>query len=133
MPIKSDPATWSDKRHRLGVMGEHAAIRFLESRGWILSEHRFRMGRFEIDLVARKGSLIAFIEVKTRFGDSFGSPLEAVTWSKRREIERVARSWIDRRGQPGETYRLDVIGVTLKRGGRVKIEHIEGAFRAGWR
>ncbi len=132
MPIKSDPASWRDPRHRLGLAGEAAAGRFLEQRGWNVLEHRFRMGRLEIDLVARKGSLVAFVEVKTRLGTSFGSPLEAVGWGKRREITRVALAWMDRHGAAQDTYRFDVIGVTLSRG-QPQIEHVEGAFWPGWR
>lgn len=132
MGFKSDPDSWRDRRHRLGAAGEKVALRHLERTGWEVLNHRFRMGRLEIDLVARKGTVVAFVEVKTRLGDAFGSPLEAVTWAKRREITRVAEAWIDRHGGPEETYRMDVIGVTVRRGGW-KIEHVEDAFRPGWR
>lgn len=91
------------------------------------------MGRLEIDLVARRGAVVAFIEVKTRFSDAFGSPLEAVTAAKQREISRVASAWIDRHGKPGEGYRLDVIGVTMRPAGPPRIEHVVDAFRPGWR
>jgi putative endonuclease len=91
------------------------------------------MGRLEIDLVARKGSLVAFIEVKTRRGTAFGSPLEAVGWSKKREIVRVARAWMDRFGRVGDVYRFDVIGLTVDQTGHTVIEHVEDAFRPGWR
>ncbi len=133
MPVKSDPQEWKDPRHRRGLEGEEAAKQYLEARGWEVTDHRFRMGRLEIDLVARKGSLVAFVEVKTRWGSRFGSPLEAVTWAKRREIVRVASAWMDRRGRPDDTYRFDVIGVTLSTSGRHRIDHVEDAFRAGWR
>lgn len=128
MPLKSDPATWNDPRHRRGVEGEREAAQYLQEVGWRIVAHRFRMGRLEIDLVARKGSLVAFIEVKTRWSHRFGSPLEAVTWHKRREITRVAQAWVDRHGRGGDTYRFDVIGVTLSSGGPT-IEHVEDAFR----
>ena len=78
MPIKSDPASWTDLRHLRGLEGEEIAKTFLDARGWKVLVHRFRMGRLEVDIVARKGSLIAFIEVKTRWDGRFGSPLEAV-------------------------------------------------------
>jgi putative endonuclease len=132
VPIKSDPRSWKDPRHRRGLAGERVAIRFLEGRGWCILEHRFRMGRLEIDLVARKGSLVAFVEVKTRAGAGFGSPLEAVGWAKRREIHRIASAWVDRHGRAGDTYRFDVIGVTCTPC-RAHVEHVEDAFRPGWR
>ena len=131
--IKSDPSTWKDLRHRKGWEGEELARGFLQRRGWRILDRRFRMGRLEIDLVARRGAVVAFIEVKTRFSDAFGSPLEAVTAGKQREISRVASAWIDRHGKPGEGYRLDVIGVTMRPSGPPRIEHVADAFRPGWR
>ena len=133
MPIKSDPRDWTDPRHRRGLEGEEAAKRYLIALGWKVLAHRFRLGRCEIDIVARKGQLIAFVEVKTRWSRAFGSPFEAVTWAKQREITKVARGWIDRHGQRDYAYRFDVIGVTMRPGRKLRVEHIEDAFRAGWR
>lgn len=133
MPIKSDPSGWRDPRHRRGLAGEAAAIAFLKARGWEILDHRFRMGRLEIDVVARRGGIVAFVEVKARRSPAFGSPLEAVTRAKQREIGRVAQAWVDRRGAAGDTYRFDVIGVTLRASGRPLIEHVADAFRVGWR
>ncbi len=133
VPIKSDPSTWTDPRHLAGLKGELEAVRFLEASGWQIVAHRFRMGRLEVDLVARKGPLVAFVEVKTRNGPGFGSPLEAVTWSKRREIVRVAKAWMDRHGHPDDIYRFDVIGLNAWKTGTGRIEHVEDAFRPGWR
>lgn len=108
-------------------------MRHLRSRGWTVEAHRFRLGRLEVDLVVRRGSLVAFVEVKSRRGDGFGAPAEAVTWAKRREIIRVARAWMDRRGRPGDVYRFDVISVRQDRIPGSRIEHLEDAFRPGWR
>ncbi len=106
---------------------------FLEQLGWRVLEHRFRLGRLEVDLVVRRGNTVAFVEVKTRFGAAFGRPVEAVTWGKRREICRVARAWIQRHGRPGEEYRLAVVGITLHPPKSPEIHFIEDAFRADWR
>lgn len=133
MPLKSDPSTWTDPRHVRGLYGEQVAIRYLTFAGWTVTDHRFRMGRLELDLVARKERTVAFVEVKTRRGSAFGRPIEAVTWSKRRDIARVAQAWIDRRGRPEYTYRFDVIGVTLSSAGPHRVQHVEDAFRVGWR
>jgi putative endonuclease len=107
-------------------------MRFLERRGWRILDHRFRMGRLEVDVVARRDGVVAFVEVKTRRGEAFGSPLEAVGWTKRREISRVASAWVDRHGRAGDLYRFDVIGVTASPG-RTRVEHVEDAFRSEWR
>jgi putative endonuclease len=132
MAIKSDPGKWTDPRHRRGLAGERIAMRFLRLRGWRILHHRLRMGRIEVDLVAQCGPLVAFIEVKTRGGRSFGSPLEAVTWSKQRDVARAARAWADRYGMPGTQYRFDVIGVTMTSSGPL-VQHVQDAYRAGWR
>lgn len=130
--IKSDPATWSDERHRRGLAGEQTAIEFLERRGWRILAHRFRLGRIEVDLIARKENVVAFVEVKTRRSRAFGSPFEAVTWAKKREIIRVAEAWRRRSGRLTDIFRFDVIGVTAGREG-MRVEHVEDAFRPGWR
>jgi putative endonuclease len=109
--------------------GEEIALEFLRRAGWVVLEHRFRMGRLEIDIIARKNNLVAFVEVKTRFSSQFGVPAEAVTWHKQREIARVAQAWIDRFGRPAYTYRFDVIGIYRPRTLQQRIEHIPDAFR----
>lgn len=126
--VRSDPADWSDERHRDGLAAERTAMRYLASRGWHVVAHRFRAGRVEIDIVARRGALVAFVEVKARRGTAFGTPFQAVTGAKRRELVRAARVWIDRHGQARDVYRFDCIGIQDGR-----LEHLEDAFRPGWR
>ena|SRR5581483_2747863 len=126
--VKSDPTSWTDERQKRGLAGEEQAIRYLLSRGWMLVAHRFRVARIEIDLIVRRGQLVAFVEVKTRRGAAFGSPFEAVTGAKRREIVKAARAWADRYGQPSDIYRFDCIGIVDG-----KLDHLEDAFRPGWR
>ncbi|MEX2156244.1 MAG: YraN family protein [Gemmatimonadales bacterium] len=126
--VRSDPADWTDPRHQRGLAGEEQAIRYLQSRGWDVVAHRFRVGRVELDIVARRGHLVAFIEVKARRGDGFGTPFEAITGAKRREMVKAARVWVDRYGQPADVYRFDCIGLTDN-----KLEHMADAFRPGWR
>ena len=126
--VRSDPTEWTDDRHKRGLAGEEQAIQYLLSRGWHILAHRFRVGHKEIDLIARQGSLVAFIEVKARRGTAFGSPLEAVTGAKRRELVKAARAWVDRHGRPADVYRFDCIAIIDN-----KLEHLADAFRPGWR
>jgi putative endonuclease len=126
--LRSDPADWKDDRQRRGVAAEEQAMRYLVSRGWTVLAHRWRVGRAEIDIVARRGVLVSFVEVKARRGEWFGSPLEAVTGAKRRELVKAARVWIDRHGAPPDIYRFDCITLLNN-----KLEHLEDAFRPGWR
>ncbi len=126
--LHSDPDQWTDERQKRGLAAEQQAMRYLQSRGWEIAAHRFRVGHTEIDLVARRGPLVAFVEVKARRGEAFGSPLEAITGAKRREIVKAARVWVDRYGQASDIYRFDCIALTGN-----KLEHVEDAFRPGWR
>jgi len=74
----------------------------------------------------RQGDLVTFVEVKTRRGKAFGSPLEAVTGAKRRELVKAARVWVDRFGKPADIYRFDCIAIVDS-----KLEHVADAFRPG--
>ncbi|MDQ3556124.1 MAG: YraN family protein [Gemmatimonadota bacterium] len=114
---------------QLGDRGEALAARHLERGGWTITHRNFRMGRKEIDLVARRGGLVAFVEVKTRAGRGYGHPLEAITWKKRREIAQVAAAWIDRHGHAEDSYRFDAVAILVEGGGEPRIEHVEDAWR----
>ncbi len=113
---------------RFGLLGETIAARWLTRKGWRIVYRRFRNGRRDIDLVAQRDALVAFVEVKARKGDEFGDPVEAVHHRKQRELARNARVWIDRHGRAEETYRFDVVGV-LVQGERVLVKHVENAFQ----
>jgi len=88
---------------------------------------RFRSGHRDIDLVVERDGTVAFVEVKARHGREFGDPVEAVNWSKQRELARSASVWIERHGRPADSYRFDVIGVLME-GERVRIRHVPNAF-----
>ena len=110
-----------------GELGERIAARWLEQSGWRILARRFRSGRRDIDLVAKRDDLIAFVEVKARSGSDFGDPVEAVHHRKQRELTKSAQTWIDRHGRSGEAYRFDVMGILLKER-RVFVRHVPGAF-----
>lgn len=112
---------------RLGLSGERIAERWLSGKGWRLIQRRFRSGHRDIDLIAEREGTVAFVEVKTRSGEKFGGPVEAVNWKKRRELARSAHVWVDRHGREGECYRFDVIAVLIQ-GSAVRIRHLENAF-----
>ena len=119
----------SQARQAVGALGERVAERWLTRAGWRIVERRFRSGHRDIDLVARRGRIVAFVEVKARRGLAFGDPVDAVGWRKRRELTRSALIWADRHGEPGLAYRFDVVGV-LFAGDRVLVRHVEDAFPA---
>lgn len=82
-----------------------------------------------MDLIAQRGAVVAFIEVKSRRGTGFGHPLEAITWKKRREISEVAARWRERHPGAGRTYRFDAVAVFFGSAGPTRIEHVEDAWR----
>ena len=126
--LKTDPATWTDPRHRQGVEAEQLAARLLLREGYSVLEQRYRFHRHDVDLVARKGELVVFVEVKSRAGRRLASAAESVGWRKRRELVRAASAWLQRSGRPGDVCRFDVITVE---GG--KVEWLQSAFRPLWR
>ncbi|MSR21653.1 MAG: YraN family protein [Gemmatimonadetes bacterium] len=113
--------------HALGRFGETRAREYLVERGWTIEAANYRFGRREVDLVARRGNLVAFVEVKTRAGAGYGSPEEAVTRLKRREIELVALEYLVRHRLDDVDVRFDVLAVTVENG--VRVEHFEDAWR----
>ena len=130
MPNVVRPAhQWRDPRHRRGLAGELAAAKYLESRGWQIEAHRFRFGHHDLDLIARHGRLVAFVEVKTRSGNGFGSGAESVGWRKRQILTLVAELWVLRRGLAADQYRFDVVEVRWPAGSFPHVVHIEDAWR----
>jgi TIGR00252 family protein len=117
----------SAARQEFGELGERIAERWLRRQGWRVLQRRFRNGHRDIDLVVEREGTVAFVEVKARKGLAFGDPVEAVNWSKQRELVRSASVWIDRHGRPAESYRFDVVGVLVE-GDRVRVRHVPNAF-----
>jgi putative endonuclease len=119
--------------HRVGRRFEDLAADWLSAAGWRILDRNTRFGRREIDLVVRRGPVVAFVEVKGRRGAGCGDPLAAITARKRAEIEEVARFWVARHGLPGVRYRFDAVAVRPLPHGGFEIEHVEDAWRPGWR
>jgi putative endonuclease len=116
--------------HALGSWGEAIACALLLRTGWRILERSYRLGRREVDIIARRGRTLAFVEVKTRSGLGFGAPEDAVTSRKRREIETVARDYLMRHVRDDVDVRFDVIAVMEGAGRRVlRCEHLEDAWR----
>jgi putative endonuclease len=115
--------------HDLGSRSETVAATYLIQHGWNLLARNYRSGHREVDIIARRSSTIAFIEVKARAGTGYGHPLEAITALKRREIEIVARWWIHCYGRAHYVYRFDAIAIFWPRDGPPLLEHVEDAWR----
>jgi putative endonuclease len=112
-----------------GRRGEVLATEFLVEQRYIIVEKNYRKPYGEIDIIARDGDTLVFIEVKTRQSTVFGTPFEAVDQRKQRQISRVAQEYLQVHAYFDMPARFDVIGVRLDRENRlVGIEHLKNAF-----
>jgi len=117
-------------RLELGRMGEEEAVRYLMARGWDIVGRNVRWGRREVDIIASRELVLAFVEVKCRRGRAYGHPLEAINRGKRQEIARVAKNWLRGRILPaGTLIRFDAISVLCQAGGRWEVLHLPDAWR----
>lgn len=113
----------------LGAVGEELAVRFLQAQGYQLLVRNYTCGLGEIDLVARDGGYLVFVEVKTRRSDLKGLPAEAVTPRKRRQVIKTAKAYLQARLAVDEAdCRFDVVSVLLRRGEEPVVEVIRDAF-----
>ncbi len=102
-----------DTRIGTGRTGEDLAVSYLENHGYTIVERNFRMRMGEIDIIARDGEHLVFIEVKTRRSGRFGSPFDAVDFRKQQQVSRVALAFMSRHQFREIPVRFDVIGVQL--------------------
>lgn len=109
-----------------GAPYEEQAALFLRRAGYEILDRNWACPMGELDIVARKGGTVAFVEVRARSSSAFGSPAETVGRSKREKIIKTAMAYIKARGVRAETLRFDFIGI---RPG-AEPEHIEDAFSA---
>jgi putative endonuclease len=117
-------------RRALGAEGEARAAALLEERGYRILARNARAGGVEIDLVAQRASLIAFVEVKTRRTRRFGSPELAVDARKRARLVRGAAAWLRENRRRARSARFDVIACEFDAHAGWRLRHIEGAFDA---
>ncbi len=115
-----------------GAMGEDIAARYLEALGFEILERNFRSRAGEIDIVARDGETIVFVEVKARRPGPFGVASEQVTARKRRRLVNTALAYMAARHMTGAGCRFDVVAVDIPRHGPPVVQLVEGAFEC-WR
>jgi putative endonuclease len=115
---------------RTGRWGEAVAARELQRRGLLILGRGVRVGRRgELDLVARDGAVLVFVEVKTRRSEAFGRPVDAVDSDKRRTLSRAACGYVRRLQGPTPAFRFDVVEVIGEPGaGEPKVRVVQNAF-----
>lgn len=115
------------KHLELGQYGETLAARYLAGKGLEICERNYRSGKGEIDLIAREGEWLVFVEVKTRAGTRYGLPREAVTAHKQAVLRRTAQAYRLEREQTGPC-RFDVVEIIIRPNGTYYLEHLPAAF-----
>jgi putative endonuclease len=114
-------------RKALGRRGEELTVQTLVQRGYRLRERNWRCPSGELDIVAQDGDVLAFVEVKTRRGQDFGTPEEAVTPAKQAKLIELAATYVQESGWSGD-WRIDVAAVELTSSGKlVRLEIIQNA------
>ncbi len=112
--------------NKKGEQYEDQAAFFLKEAGFEILDRNWSCPMGELDIIARKGETVAFVEVRARSSSAYGLPSETVNRAKRVKIIRSAMSYIKARGLRAETFRFDFVGIVP---GRAP-EHIEDAFSA---
>jgi len=122
------------QRQAIGRAAEDLVADRLAARGWQIVERNARTRHGELDIVARDGRTLVFVEVKAgRTGSAYGPerPIHGVNRRKQLRVRRLAAAWMaERRDTPYyDEIRCDAVGVSFDRAGNaIEVEHIEGAF-----
>lgn len=116
-----------DGRIRTGKRGEELAVAYLKSKGYMIIERNHKCLFGEIDIVAKDGNTIVFVEVKSRKSENFGDPQTAVGWEKKRKISRIALKYLEEKHLYPCDARFDVVAVKMLPAGNT-IELIQNAF-----
>jgi len=118
-------ASQTNAHIRTGQHGESMAAQYLQQAGYTILHRNYRYKRAEVDIIAQKGDLLVFVEVKTRASDVYGYPEEAVSPRKEELLLTAAAAFIEQQDWQHE-IRFDIISVTLST--PPVIYHIEDAF-----
>jgi putative endonuclease len=114
-----------------GARGEEIARRFLRKNNYRILESNWRFKRAELDIIARKGDWLVFVEVKTRSGTFFGQPESFVDKKKQKLMVDAAVVYMNERNYRGE-FRFDIVAIVLKNMEEFAIRHFEDAFFPGF-
>lgn len=112
---------------RLGGKGEVLAAEFLKKRGYTIVAYNYKTRVGEIDIIAKDGETIVFVEVKTRSDTLFAAPYESINALKIQKIKNAASLFLQKQKREFPA-RFDVISITLPKNGKTEIHHIRDAF-----
>lgn len=113
----------------LGRYGEDLAVQHLQAAGFEFLARNWRCRAGELDVIAREGTALVFVEVKARSGLGFGMPAEAVGQAKARRIRHLACAWlVEHRPAGAHDLRFDVVSIVRQAGRAPVVHHLRGAF-----
>ncbi|HSH04674.1 MAG TPA: YraN family protein [Anaerolineae bacterium] len=118
-------------RKRLGVWGEGYAVRLLEDKGYEIVARNWRWGRKgEVDIVARDGEVLVFVEVRTRRGKRAGTPAESLTVRKQQKLYQLVQAYLMTHELGEVACRLDLVGIEVDERGRlIRCNHFENVLQ----
>ncbi len=111
-----------------GRAGEVLAAQFLKGKGYKILDKNYRKRFGEIDIVARDGNFLVFVEVKTRKSKLFGEPYEAVDFRKQKQLIKIAQDYINTKGYHDQPARFDIVSILLNKKESPKVELIKNGF-----
>ena len=119
-----------DYKQRLGRRGEEIATSYLQQQGYTILARNWKCPIGEIDIVAREGETLAFVEVRTRRGHRFGTPEESVTPAKQAKLVELAQTYLQEMGLTDTDWRIDVVAIQM--GGRGEVKRLNLIQHAVW-
>ena len=115
----------------LGDRGERVAVRFLKKQGFRIIARQYRNQFGEVDIIAKDGRQVVFVEVKTRKSTGAGQPFEAVDRRKQQKLTKVALAWLKKHKRLEQSARFDVISVVWPDDSSgPQLQHFRNAFEA---
>lgn len=118
----------SSTSKQFGDVCEKLAGEFIQNKGFIIVEYNYRFGKGEIDIIAKDGEYLVFVEVKSRKNLEFGEPEYAVTKNKVNQIRKMAAAYLYEKNLGEVDCRFDVIAILHEQGKEPLINHIINAF-----
>ena len=119
----------SKQRIHVGKRGEALAQEYLQQKAYTIIHTNFRCKLGEIDIIAKDKHIVVFVEVRTKTSSAFGPAYNTVTYSKQKQVKRVALYYISKHNLVSTQFRFDVIGILLNPDtDQFHIDHIQSAF-----
>ena len=114
----------STPRMRLGSWGEQVAGRFLQDQGYQIVSTNYRCAFGEVDIVAKEGEELVFVEVRTRRESSFVSPEESLSKHKLRRLSAACQVYLQQHSMESAQWRVDLVSIYLKPGQNRRVGRI---------